>query len=152
MLMPSRVLGAMYHAYHASPSPLVLPAVVAHAPSPRPSCRELQAISLFQKKQKRNLLAEVFHVDTKHMHDITTDVIATKRQRRVWAGWANHVVDLDLAVARTGPHEVGDGRAAGPLGGPEVGEHASEEIATKMQFLRRAVWVKTERKAKKRDL
>ena len=64
------------------------------------------------------------------MHDVTIYVIATKRGRRVCAGRAKHVVDLDhvvhldLAVARTGPHEVGDGRAADPPGGPEVGEHA----------------------------
>ena len=65
------------------------------------------------------------------MHDITTYAIATKRGRRVCAGRAKHVVDPDLAVARTGPHEVGAGRTANPPGGPEVGEHASEEIATK---------------------
>ena len=46
-------------------------------------------------------------------------------------GRARHVVDLDLAVARTGPHEVGAGRTADTLGGPEVGEHVPEEIATK---------------------
>ena len=79
------------------------------------------------------------------MHDITTSVIATKRGRRVCAGRAKHVVDLDLAVARTGPYEVCAGRAADPPRGSEVGEHAPEEIATKykIQFLRRAVWVKT---------
>ena len=66
------------------------------------------------------------------MHDITTYVIVTKRGRRVCAtGRAKHVVDLDLAVARTGPHEVGAGRAADPPGGPEVGEHAPKEIATR---------------------
>ena len=65
------------------------------------------------------------------LHDITTYVIATKHGRRVCAGRAKHVVDLDLAVARTGPHEVGAGRAAGPPGGPEVGEHAPEEIVIK---------------------
>ena len=43
MQMPNRTLGAMYH---ASTSPCVLPAVVAHALSPRPSCRELQAIQV----------------------------------------------------------------------------------------------------------
>ena len=52
------------------------------------------------------------------MHGITTYVIATKRGRRVCAGRAKHVVDLDLAVARTGPHEVDAGRAADPPGGP----------------------------------
>ena len=65
------------------------------------------------------------------MHDVTTYVIVTERGRRVCAGRAKHVVDLDLAVARTGPHEVGAGRAADPPGGPEVGEHAPEQIATK---------------------
>ena len=60
-----------------------------------------------------------------------TYVIATKYGRRVCAGRAKHVVDLGLAVARTGPHEVGAGRAADSPGGQEVGEHAPEEIATK---------------------
>ena len=57
MQMPSRILGAMYHAPTSS---FVLPAVVAHAPSPRPS-RELQAKRLVQKNKKSNL-AEVSHV------------------------------------------------------------------------------------------
>ena len=65
------------------------------------------------------------------MHDITTYIIATKRGRRVYAGRAKHVVDLGLAVARTGPRDVGAGRAVNPPGGPEVGEHAPEKIATK---------------------
>ena len=65
------------------------------------------------------------------MQDITTYVIAMKRGRRVCAGRAKHVVDLDLAVARTGSHEVGAGRAGDPPGGPDVGEHAPEETATK---------------------
>ena len=52
------------------------------------------------------------------MHAITAYyVIATKRGRRACAGRAKHVVDLDLAVARTGPHDVGAGRAADPPGG-----------------------------------
>ena len=85
------------------------------------------------------------------MHDITTYVIATKRGRRVCAGRAKHAVDLDLAVARTGPHEVGAGRAGDPWAprGPEVGEHAPDLIATKYSScdercgLKRWVWVKT---------
>ena len=50
MQMPSRILGAIYH---ASTSPLVLPAVAAHVPSPRSSCRELQAIRLAQQNTKK---------------------------------------------------------------------------------------------------
>ena len=65
------------------------------------------------------------------MTSITTYVIATKRGRRVCAGRAKHVVDLDLAVARTGFHEVDAGRASDLPGGPEVGEHVPEEILTK---------------------
>ena len=73
------------------------------------------------------LRSRVLHI----LDDITTYVIATKHGRRVCAGRAKHVVDLDLAVARTGPHEVGAGRATDPPGGPEVGEHAPEEVATR---------------------
>ena len=47
MQMFSRISGAMYH---ASTSPLVLAAVVAHAPSARHSCRGLQSIRLKQTK------------------------------------------------------------------------------------------------------
>ena len=57
--------------------------------------------------------------------------IATKHGRLVCARRAKRVVDLDLAIARTSPHEVGAGRADDPPGGPEVGEPAPEEIATK---------------------
>ena len=47
MQMLSRTSGAMYH---ASTSPLVLSAVVAHAPSARHSCRGLQSIRLVHTK------------------------------------------------------------------------------------------------------
>ena len=85
------------------------------------------------------------------MHDITTYVIATKRGRRVCAGRAKPVVDLDLAIAGTGPHEVGAGRAADPPGRPEVGappkkSRQYEVPATSGKGQNAA------RKAKKRDL
>ena len=45
----------------------------------------------------------------------------------VCAGRVKHAAHLDLAVARTGPHDGGAGRVAdAPGGGPEVGEHAPE--------------------------
>ena len=46
----------------------------------------------------------------------------------VCAGRVNHVVDLDLTVARAGPHDAGAGRAANAPSGPEVGKHPPEEI------------------------
>ena len=67
MQMLSMILGATYH---ASTSPFVLPAVVAHAPSPRSSCRELQAIRLVQKNKKWSL-AEVSHVCW-HIYSMTS--------------------------------------------------------------------------------
>ena len=39
----------------------------------------------------------------------------------------NHVVDLDLTVASTGPHDGGIGTVADASGGPEVGEHLPKE-------------------------
>ena len=47
MQMLSRISGAMYH---VSTPPLVVAAVVAHAPSARHSCRGLQSIRLVQTK------------------------------------------------------------------------------------------------------
>ena len=47
----------------------------------------------------------------------------------VCVGRVKHV-DLDLAVARTGPHDGGAVRVADAPGGPEVEEHAPEEITT----------------------
>lgn len=35
-----------------------------------------------------------------------------------------HIVDLDLAAARTGPRDGGAGKAVDAPGGLEVGEHA----------------------------
>ena len=110
-----------------------LPAAVAHAPSPSPSCRELQAIRVVKNKIKKGasprspMFADTcisWHHHLRHRHH-------TWFGRRACAGWAKHVVDLDVAVARAGPHEVGAGRTAKPPGGPQVGEHAPEEIATK---------------------
>ena len=49
----------------------------------------------------------------------------------VCAGRVKHVVDLDLTVARTGPHDGGAGKVADASGGPEGGEHAPEGITTK---------------------
>ena len=48
----------------------------------------------------------------------------------VCAGRVTNVADLDLAVARTGPHDGGAVRVADAPGGPEVEEHAPEEITT----------------------
>ena len=42
-----------------------------------------------------------------------------------------HVVDLDLTVARIGPHDGGAGRVADAPGGPEVEEYAPNGITTK---------------------
>ena len=47
---------------------------------------------------------------------------------------AKHVVDLDPMVARTGPHDGGAGRAAGPPGAPEAEEHPPDETTTKLNF------------------
>ena len=44
-----------------------------------------------------------------------------------------HFVDLDLTVARTGPHDGGTGRVPGATKGSEIGEHAPEGITTKDQ-------------------
>ena len=41
----------------------------------------------------------------------------------VCAGRVKHVVDLDLMVARSGPHDGGTGGVANAFGGPEGGEH-----------------------------
>ena len=46
----------------------------------------------------------------------------------VCAGRMKHVVDLDLTVARAGPHDGGAGRAADAPGGREVGGHAPEGL------------------------
>ena len=78
-----------------------------------------------------------------------TYVIATKRGRRVCAGRAKNIVDLDLAVARTSPHEVGANGATDPPGEPEVGEHAPGEIATKYSSCDEQCGSNAERKAKK---
>ena len=45
----------------------------------------------------------------------------------VCAGRVTNVADLDLAVARTGPHDGGSGRVSDAPGGPEVGEHLPKE-------------------------
>ena len=50
---------------------------------------------------------------------------------RICGEQAKHVIDLDLTVARTGPHDGGAGRAADVPGRPEVGGHPPEEITTK---------------------
>ena len=61
MQMPSKILGAMYH---ASISLFVLPAVVAHAPSQlsRVSCRLYTLLKKTGKKTKKRSLTEVSHV------------------------------------------------------------------------------------------
>ena len=66
--------------------------------------------------------------------DVSHDVsyaISTKYGRRVCAASTKLVVDLELTAAHAGPHENGVGRAADATGGPEVGEHAHEEIMIK---------------------
>ena len=70
-------------------------------------------------------------------------MIATKHGLRVGAGRAKHVVDLDLVVARTGSHEVGAGWAAAPPRGTAGRRSRPGRNRDKIQFLRRAVWVKT---------
>ena len=49
----------------------------------------------------------------------------------ICAGRVKHVVDLDLTVARLGPHDGGAGRAADASWGAAVREHAREEITIK---------------------
>ena len=64
-------------------------------------------------------------------------VMRHRNETRGWhvcAGRVKHVVDLNLTVARAGPHDGGTGRAAGAPGGPEVGEHAPEGITTRVNF------------------
>ena len=53
-------------------------------------------------------------------------VIVTKRGRHVCTGRATHVVDIGLAVARTGTHDGGAGRAADPPGGRALGDNTPE--------------------------
>ena len=47
--------------------------------------------------------------------------VRVKLHRNETCGW--HVVDLDLTVARTGPHDGGVGRVADAPWGPEAGGH-----------------------------
>ena len=61
------------------------------------------------------------------------------------AGRVKQVVDLDLRVARTGPHDGGAGRVADAPGGPEVREHAPERITTKDQSCGVALHLDSER-------
>ena len=73
--------------------------------------------------------------------------------RHVCAGRMKHVVDLDLTVARTGPHDGGVGRVADVPWGPEVGEHADEQgIMTKDNSCGEALLQDDERARKARRL
>ena len=45
----------------------------------------------------------------------------------VCAGRVKYVLDLDLTVARTDPHDGGVGRVADTPGRPEVGEHLPKD-------------------------
>ena len=70
--------------------------------------------------------------------------------RHVYAGRVKHAVDLDLTVARAGPHEGGTGRAADAPGGPEVGGHAPEGITIRVNFCVEALRQNAERARKLR--
>ena len=70
--------------------------------------------------------------------------------RHVCAGRVKRVVDLDLTVARAGPHDGGIGRAADAPGGPVVGGHAPEGITTKYQSCGEALRQNAERAGKPR--
>ena len=52
------------------------------------------------------------------------------------AGRVEQVVDLDLTVTHTGPHD-GAGRVVDAPGGPEVAKHAPEGSTTKCNFVAR---------------
>ena len=70
----------------------------------------------------------------------------------VCAGRLKYVVDLDLTVARAGPHDGGAGRAANAPGRPEVGEHAPEEITIRVPSCGEAMRRNAERAGKARRL
>ena len=70
----------------------------------------------------------------------------------VCAGRVKHVVDLDLTVARIGPHDEGARRAAKAPGGPEVGHHAPERITIKYNTWGEAFRQNAEREGKARGL
>ena len=80
------------------------------------------------------------------------------RHRNETCGWhvsigrVKHVVDLDLAVARTGPHDGGAGRAAHAPERPELGDHAPEGIKIKDNSCGKALRQHAEREGKARIL
>ena len=69
----------------------------------------------------------------------------------VCAGRAEHVVDVEPTVARTGPPD-GAGRAADPPGAPKAKEHPTEEITTKLSLFVEALRQNAERAGKARRL
>ena len=78
------------------------------------------------------------------------------RHRSETCGWhvcvgrVKHVVDLDLTVARAGPHDGGTGRAVDAPSGPGVEEYAPEEITTRVYLCVEALRHNAERAGKPR--
>ena len=63
-----------------------------------------------------------------------TRVMRHRNETCAWhvcAGHVKHVVDLDLTIGHTAPHDGGAAKCGRRSRGPEVGEHAPERITTK---------------------
>ena len=139
MQMLSGISGAMYH---ASTSPLVLPAVVAHAPSPRRSCRELEAMRFVQKTKKGASPRPPMFSDTYSMISLHTSSPRNVDDVFVQGGGA----PCRRSRRCRRPHRPPRGRRR--LGGRPsrraVGRRARpRRNRDKVQILRRAVWVET---------
>ena len=68
----------------------------------------------------------------------------------VCGGRVKHIVDLDLTVAYTGPHDDGASRAADAPGRPEIGGHTPEGITIKYSSCGEALRQDAERAGKPR--